>query len=45
MTWYNTVTLEMLMYGDNKLSPNQNIIIAQSVQKYIVATIRFESDQ
>jgi len=38
MNWYHTVTLDILLFGDNDLSLNQNIVIAQSVQKYIVAT-------
>jgi len=45
MNWYHTVTLDILLFGDNDISLNQNIVIAQSVQKYIVATKLFERDQ
>jgi len=29
MIWYHTVTLEILLYGDNILSPNQNCVFVQ----------------
>jgi len=46
MNWYHTVTLEIFnKYGGNNLTPNQNLVIAQSVQKYIVATKRLQRDQ
>jgi len=45
MNWYHTVTLDILMFSDNDLSLNQDIVIPQSVQKYIIVTTRFERDQ